>query len=134
MKNIYLYLLSIVVFFVIDMVWIGWIARNFYREKIGFLMADQVNWTAALIFYFLYIGGILYFAILPGLKADQWQLAWFNGALLGLLCYATYDLTNLATLKNWPVVVTVADIIWGVVLTSSTALVVFLIGKRFMLG
>lgn len=134
MKNIYLYLLSIVVFFVIDIMWIGWIARNFYREKIGFLMADQVNWTAALIFYFLYIGGILYFAILPGLKADQWQLAWINGALLGLLCYATYDLTNLATLKNWPVVVAVADIIWGVLLTSSTALVVFFIGKRFMLG
>jgi uncharacterized membrane protein len=131
MKNIYLYLITTVVFFAIDMVWIGWLARNFYREKIGFIMADQVNWVAALVFYFLYIAGILYFAVAPGLKAEQWQVAWLNGAFLGLLCYATYDLTNLATLKNWPVIVTVVDVIWGVVLTSSTSLAVFLISKKW---
>jgi uncharacterized membrane protein len=121
MKYAQLYLLTTVIFFAIDMLWLGLIAKGFYREKLGYLMAPKVNWTAAFIFYFIYIAGILYFVVVPGLNNGTTATVLLNGALLGFLCYATYDLTNLATVRNWPISVVVVDIAWGIVLTASTA-------------
>jgi len=113
-----LYLASLAVFFAVDMVWLGLIARRFYAKQIGHLMAAQVNWAAAVIFYLLFVAGLLYFAVIPGLQAGSYGRALLLGALYGLITYATYDLTNLATLRGWPLTLTLVDIAWGLTLAS----------------
>jgi uncharacterized membrane protein len=124
-----LYLATLVVFFAIDMFWLGIIARSFYKKQLGFLMAPDVNWYAALIFYFLFILGVLLFVILPGIRNNDLTMTLIRAALFGLITYATYDLTNLATIKNWPILITVIDLIWGIVLTTVVSLAGFLVGK-----
>ncbi len=132
MKYFLLYLLAAVVFFAIDMLWLGLIAKDFYREKLAFVLSDSTNWTAAVVFYLLYIGGILYFATVPGLRASDWQIALLNGALFGFFCYATYDLTNMATIKDWPLIIVIVDIIWGTVLTGSVAIAGYWLGRKLL--
>lgn len=132
MKTLYIYLITTVIFFAIDMVWLGFIAKNFYREKLGFILSPDVNWYAAVTFYLIYIGGILYFAVLPAMRDESWQTALLQGAVLGFLCYATYDLTNMATIKNWPLTVVLVDIVWGIVLTGSCALISYLAAVKFL--
>lgn len=122
MKYIALFFITTLIFFAIDMLWLGVIAKNFYREKLSFIFTGLENWQAALIFYFIYIFGILYFAVLPGFEHHQWKTVLFNGAFLGFLCYATYDLTNMATIKQWPLSIVMVDIIWGTILTGSVAI------------
>lgn len=124
-----LYLLTIPVFFLIDMVWLGFVASKFYKNHLGHLMADQVNWGAALVFYFIYIIGIIFFAVLPALENGDWQKALLLGVLFGFFTYATYDLTNLATLKDWSVKVVLVDILWGMVLCGAVASASFQIAK-----
>ena len=124
-----LYLLTIPVFFLIDMVWLGWIAKNFYRNHLGHLMAEEVNWMAALVFYLLYIIGIIFFAVSPALEKGDWQIALLYGVLFGFFTYATYDLTNWATLKDWSATVVFADIAWGMFLGGTVATASFFIGK-----
>lgn len=130
MKLLWVYLIATVIFFAIDMLWIGFVARSFYKEKLGYLLAEQPNWAAAIIFYLIYIGGILFFAVIPALRDQVWTVALVNGAVLGLLCYATYDLTNLATVARFPLVVVIVDILWGIFLTASVSTITFLIGSR----
>jgi uncharacterized membrane protein len=125
-----LYLLTVPVFFLIDMVWLGFVARNFYKEQLHSLLSPQVNWTAALLFYFIYIAGILFFAVRPGLEAGSLARACLYGALFGFFTYATYDLTNLATLRDWPVLVSVVDIGWGTLLCTLVSGAAYLIGAR----
>jgi uncharacterized membrane protein len=132
MKIFWLYLIATVIFFAIDMVWLGFIARNLYREKLDFILSDKVNWVAAVVFYLIYIGGILFFAINPALQTQNWQIALLNGAVLGMLCYATYDLTNMATIANWPLSIVLIDIIWGIVLTGSVSLLTFFVATKFL--
>jgi len=132
MKLVYLYLLTLPVFFGIDMLWIGVLAKGFYRNNLGHLLRPDINWTAALIFYLLYIVGILIFATLPALEKQSLHQAVVLGALFGLFAYATYDLSNLATLKGWPVKIVFVDILWGMVLTASVAAASFFIGKWIM--
>lgn len=120
-KIIYTYLLTVPVFFAIDMVWLGVIAKNLYQKQIGHLLAPTVNWPAAIIFYLIYIYGIIFFAVLPGVEKDSLRTVMVNAALFGAMAYATYDLTNLATLKNWPTTIVFIDIIWGAVLTTLVA-------------
>jgi len=132
MKLIYIYLLTLPVFFGIDMFWLGVVAKGFYRDNLGHLLRPDVNWAAALIFYLLYIAGILVFATLPALEKHSLRQAIIMGALFGFFCYATYDLTNLATLKDWPVKVVFVDILWGMVLTASVAAASFFIGRWIM--
>lgn len=117
-KLIISYLLTALVFFAIDMVWLGLIARNLYRKYLGSFLSDTVNWTAAIIFYLLFIVGIFYFAILPAIEKNSLAKAVLSGALFGFFTYATYDLTNLATLKNWPLPIVFIDMAWGAVLTA----------------
>lgn len=100
MKILLVFIITMVIFAAIDLIWLGYLAKNLYQQKIGFLMADKINWVAALIFYIIYISGILYFVIFPSLETGEWQTALLKGAILGVLCYGTYDLTNMATLKN----------------------------------
>ncbi len=125
-----IYLIALPVFFAIDMVWLGFVARNFYRGQIGSLLKDDVNWTAAISFYLLFIGGLVYFVIEPALKSGSWSQALLVGALFGFMTYATYDLTNLATLKDWPLLVTFVDMAWGMVLAASVSTVTYLIATK----
>jgi uncharacterized membrane protein len=127
-----LYLITLVVFFIIDMVWLGAVARGFYRKHLGPMLSPKVNWLAAVLFYLLFIVGLLVFAIRPALLHGRPLAALFLGALLGLISYATYDLTNLATLKDWPLVVTVVDLVWGTVLGGSVSFVSALVGKSLL--
>lgn len=128
MQYIYLYLLTIPVFFVIDIIWLAFVARGFYQSQLGHLLGE-VNWGAAVPFYFIYIGAILLFAAVPALESGSALKAVLLGATFGFVAYATYDLTNLATIKDWPLIVTIVDLIWGTVLTASVAVSAFFIGK-----
>jgi uncharacterized membrane protein len=111
------------------MIWLGLVAKNFYQNNIGHLMTTNVNYIAALIFYLLFIVGLVVFVIQPSLETKRLQDVLLRGALFGLITYATYDLTNLATLKDWPLLVTVVDLIWGMVLSTSVATATYLIAS-----
>lgn len=124
------YLIALPVFFAIDMIWLGLVAKNFYRDQIGFLMKTDINWIAAVIFYLIFIFGLVFFVIMPALESGSWVKAIAVGALFGFITYATYDLTNLATVKNWPLFVTVVDLIWGAVLASSVSVITYLIAVK----
>ena len=128
-KKLYLYLLTVPIFFAIDMIWLGIIAKGLYRKKLGYILKPQVNWLAALIFYLLFIVGILIFAVLPALQKERIIDALLMGALFGFFTYATYDLTNLATLKDWPLVIVFLDIIWGMVLCGLVSLLSYLAAR-----
>ena len=125
-----LFLIALPVFFIIDMVWLILVAKKFYQEQIGFLMKPDINWVAAIIFYLLFIAGLVIFVISPAVEKHSWVHALLFGALFGLITYATYDLTNLATLQNWPLLVTVVDLIWGTVLASSISLITYVIANK----
>ncbi|HQG55784.1 MAG TPA: DUF2177 family protein [Bacteroidales bacterium] len=125
-----LYLIALPVFFVIDMIWLVLIARNFYKEQIGFIMKPEINWVAAILFYLLFIAGLVVFVISPAVEKRTWIHALGYGALFGLVTYATYDLTNLATLKEWPLKVTIIDLIWGALLASSVSVVTYFIAIK----
>jgi uncharacterized membrane protein len=125
-----LFLIALPVFFVIDMLWLVLVAKSFYQEQIGFLMKPDINWPAAIIFYLLFISGLVIFVISPAFEKHSWIHAILFGGLFGLITYATYDLTNLATLKDWPLLVTVVDLIWGTILASSISLITYLIANK----
>ena len=126
-----LYLIALPVFFAIDMIWLGLIAKNFYRDQIGFLMKSNINWIAAIIFYLLFIVGLVIFVIAPAVQRGSWVYALLFGALFGFITYATYDLTNLATVKDWPLLVTVVDLAWGAALGASVSTITFFITGKF---
>ncbi|MCG2787200.1 MAG: DUF2177 family protein [Anaerolineae bacterium] len=129
-KYFKLYLVSLAAFLAIDLLWLGLVARSFYQQQLGFIMAPSVNWFAAVIFYLLFLVGILFFVVVPGLESGSLKATLLRAAVFGLITYATYDLTNLATLKDWPVLLTVVDMLWGTVLSVSVSLVGFFAGKR----
>jgi uncharacterized membrane protein len=118
-----LYLISVPVFFIIDMIWLGVIASSFYKNQLGDLM--QISWTPAIIFYLVYLIGLIIFAVYPGVLEGSWKTALIYGALFGFFTYATYDMTNLATLKDWPLAVVVVDIVWGTILGASVSVVTY---------
>ena len=124
------YAVSIPVFFAIDMFWLGLIAKDFYRNALEPLLAPNVNWVAAIIFYFLFLSGILVFALLPGMARGSLLYTIMMGAFFGFVAYATYDLTNLATLRDWPLLMSIIDMIWGAFLSASTAAITYLIVSR----
>jgi len=130
MKFLLHFVIALVVFFAIDLVWLGLIAKNLYSKYLGFIMSDKVNWLAALIFYALFIVGLLVFVIEPALQTPDLTQLVLRAALFGLVTYATYDLTNLATLKDWPIQITIIDLIWGTTLSTLVSVIsVFIIGK-----
>lgn len=115
---IYTYLGMTLVFFAIDMVWLGVVAKNFYRKYLGNLLLDDFKWGPAFSFYFIFLVGILIFAVLPAAEKNSWISAFIMGGLFGFFCYATYDLTNWATLKNWPWQIVFIDMLWGFLLCA----------------
>ena len=127
-----LYALTVPVFFIIDLLWLGVVAKGFYQKNLKYILSPNVNWTAAIIFYLMYIAGILIFAVLPGVAKDSVRHAALWGALFGFFTYATYDLTNLALLKDWPFNIVVVDILWGVVLCTVVATLSFYIARWLM--
>ena len=108
------------VFGALDAVWLSWAGPNFYRPRLGDILADNFRVMPALLFYAAYIAAIVWFAVRPGLSLGSGAAA-LNGALLGAICYATYDLTNQATMRTWSTTVTVADIAWGAFATAVAA-------------
>lgn len=124
-----LYGVTVPIFFAIDILWLGVIARKFYRSNLGHILSDDVNWKAAVIFYLIYIGGIIFFAVRPALANNSWCQAAFYGGLFGFFTYATYDLTNMATIRDWPLKIAVVDIIWGTLLCALVAFLSFMISK-----
>lgn len=127
-----IYLITIPIFFAIDMIWLGLLARNFYQEQLGHLMRTNVNWTAAIIFYLIFIVGLVVFVISPAIEKTSWTHSLIYGALFGLIAYATYDLTNLATMKDFPLTVAVVDMIWGMILSASVSIVSYFISSKFV--
>lgn len=125
------YITALIVFFAIDLVWLGVIAAKLYRHYLGGLMADKVNWPAALIFYGIFISGLVYFVIEPALAKQSLSFAIGAGAFFGFITYATYDLTNLATLKDWPLPITIIDLIWGSILSASVSGISYFILQKF---
>ena len=124
------YAITLVIFFAIDLVWLGVVAKNFYRQHIGHLMSAEVNWGAAVLFYLVYIGGIVFFAVKPAIEVGSGARALAYGAAFGFIAYATYDLTNQATMRDWPVLVTVVDLAWGTVLTATVAYLAYQVSSR----
>ena len=115
------YVATLAAFCVLDFIWIGFIARGFYQAQVGVLLLAPPRWGVAAMFYALYVAGVVVFAVMPALEAASWLRALVLGGLFGFFCYATYDLTNLATLKGWTWPMTAVDVLWGVVITASCA-------------
>ena len=124
------FLVSLIFFFAVDMFWLGFVAKSFYTKQIGFLMKENINWTAALIFYILFIAALVLFVIQPAIDKKSLQHAILMGAAFGFITYATYDLTNLATLKDWPLLVTIVDLCWGAFLAASVSALTYLISTK----
>lgn len=124
------YFITLPVFLAIDMIWLTIISRKFYAQQLGYLMKTNVNLVAAGLFYLLFVVGLVVFSVLPALEKSSWSQALLLGALLGLISYATYDLTNLATIKDWPLAVTVVDMVWGTILGASVSLISYLIVSK----
>jgi len=121
------FLVALSTFLFIDMVWLGLIAKNFYRGQIGSLMKSDVNWVAAIIFYLIFVVGLIIFVIKPAIENGSWIQALLLGALFGFVTYATYDLTNLALAKDWPLLVTIVDLAWGSFLAASVSTITYFI-------
>jgi uncharacterized membrane protein len=122
-----LYIIAFIVFFVIDLIWLGIVAKNLYQKQIGHLLKTDVNWIAAMVFYALFVAALVIFVLLPAVDKGTLSHAILYGALFGFITYATYDLTNLATLKDWPLSITIIDLAWGTFLGLSTSTVSYLI-------
>ena len=124
------YIGAFLAFCVMDSLWLGLIATDFYFGALGGLLREEPNWMAAIIFYLGYVAGVVYFVVLPISRQGGWWAAAKRGALLGLLAYATYDMTNLATLVGWSLSVSLVDMFWGMVITGTAAAAGFLASLR----
>lgn len=127
-----LYLITFLTFLAIDSLWLGLVAPSFYRSQIGYIMAETPNYFAAGLFYLVFIFGMVVFIVEPGVREGTLMQSVSRGALFGLVTYATYDLTNLATVEGWPVLLTVVDLTWGTVLSAAVTLVSVWAGRRFI--
>lgn len=125
------FFVAFAVFMVIDLIWIGVVAAPFYRKQIGFLMAKSVNWAAAILFYIIFIAGMVIFVIYPALTNQSFSSALIMGALYGLVTYATYDLTNLATLEGWPMPMVIVDMLWGISLSVLVSSITYVLMNAF---
>jgi uncharacterized membrane protein len=124
-----LYLATLVTFLALDMLWLGLLARRFYAKYLGFLLSARPVWSAAILFYLLFVAGVLVFVVLPCVHAGSAKKVLILGAFFGLITYGTYDLTNLALVKQWPLIVTVVDMCWGTILAAIVSYSGFLAAK-----
>ncbi len=129
MKHTLLYLITLLVITLSDFTWFK-LSSSFYQKEIGFLFGSKINYLPVALFYLIYAFGILFFIINPQIKADSSYITVFLiGAFFGLIAYGTYDFTNNATINNWPVIVTIVDILWGMIVTGFASLFVYIISK-----
>ncbi|UCC74650.1 MAG: DUF2177 family protein [Gemmatimonadota bacterium] len=124
------YAVSLVAFLVLDLAWLGLIARGFYRQQLGHLLSPDVRWSAAIVFYLLFVAAVVVFAVLPAVERGSLGKALLLGGFFGLVAYATYDLTNLATLRGFPTLVAAVDMTWGCVLTAAVAALGYLFARQ----
>lgn len=129
-KYFAIYVGTLVVFLALDYIWLAQVARGFYYERLNHLLLDSPKLAAAAGFYAVYVVGILYFAINPAIRDGSFSTALLNGALFGFFAYATYDMTNYATLRDWPVAVVISDVAWGTLLTAVSAIAGFWISRQ----
>ncbi|MCB9802986.1 DUF2177 family protein [Candidatus Nomurabacteria bacterium] len=129
MKIILGYFLTFLSFFLIDMLWLGFLAKGVYKKYLGSIIGQEVNWPPAMIFYLLFVLGVVVFVIWPAIEKNSLTHAILFGLFFGLVTYATYDLTNYATIKNWPLQIVLIDLAWGSVLSMIVAFVGFYIFK-----
>lgn len=125
------YIMALATFLVIDLFWLNVAAKEFYRRALADYLSPQANVAPGLLLYALLVAGLTYFVILPAQKDKNMPLALMRSAFLGIICYATYDLTNLAIARNWPVSVTIIDIIWGAVLMMSTTAITLILIQKY---
>lgn len=124
------YIVAGALFAIIDGIWLSFVANKLYRSQLGSLLLDKPNLPAAIVFYLVFLVGLVVFVISPAMQSNDWKVALGLGALFGFVTYATYDLTNLATLKGYPLTITIVDLIWGTVLTASVSVAAFFILQR----
>ena len=122
-----LYIAAFGVFFFIDLIWLVLMNSRFYKKELSELMAEKVKWFPAILFYLLFIVAVLVLVVLPAVDKGSWVTALLHGGLLGMVCYGTYDFTNLASIRDWPLKVTVVDIVWGTVLSATVATISYFI-------
>jgi len=127
-----LYGVALITFFAMDLLWLGVVARGFYQTHMGHLMKPSVNWAAAVAFYLLFLVGLVVLVILPAVERQSFTDAVLLGALFGLVTYAAYDLTNLATLDGFPLKVALVDLVWGSVLCATISAITFLASTRLI--
>jgi uncharacterized membrane protein len=127
-----LYAVSVPIFFALDLLWLGLIARPFYSRHLGYLLREKVIWWAAIVFYLLFLVGLIIFVIAPAIESGSIRRALFLGCLFGFITYQTYELTNYALVKDWPPIVVVVDIVWGTVLSGLVSVITYWIAKRFL--
>jgi uncharacterized membrane protein len=129
MKYVTVYIAALLVFGAMDAVWLGWVARDLYRNAIGDIMAKPFDTKIALGFYLIYIAGLVFFGAQPGLSAGDWRIALLYGGLFGFFCYATYDLTNAATLAAFPLRLGLIDMAWGTIVSGVSSAAAVLVAK-----
>jgi uncharacterized membrane protein len=122
--------IALPVFFALDMLWLGVLAKDLYREQVGGLMKADPNWWAAILFYLVFLAGMVFFVIAPAREKRSWRHALSVGAVFGFVTYATFDLTSLALLKDWPLLITVVDLAWGTVLSASVSVITYGIAEK----
>lgn len=127
---VWTYIGSLATFLLLDFAWLGAVARGFYRDQMGSLMRDQVQWTPAFVFYALFVAAILVFVVLPAVERGSLGRAAGMGAFFGLVTYATYDLTNLAVLRGFRTQLALVDMAWGTVLCAAVAVAGYLVAVR----
>ena len=125
--------IALPIFIALDLTWLGVVAKNFYRAQLGFIMTSDIKWTAAIVFYLVFISGLVFFVIAPAVEKGEWTQALLIGALFGFIAYATYDLTNLATLKDWPLLVTIVDMAWGATIGAAVSTATYFIADKIKL-
>ncbi|WP_428681565.1 DUF2177 family protein [Reyranella sp.] len=123
------YAVALTVLAIVDALWLGVVAREFYKSRLGDMLQDRPVWSAAILFYLVHAVGIAVFAVPPSLAAGTWWSAVLYGGLFGFCVYAAYDLTNLATLRGWPLAVSVVDLTWGAVATAAATVAAYVIVK-----
>jgi uncharacterized membrane protein len=124
-----MYVASVLILMGLDGLWLGVIVKNFNLKHLGSIIASKITWWPVLLFYPIYAIGIVVFVVMPSLEAKSITMALWRGALLGLVSYCAYDLTNNATIANWPALITLTDVAWGAAATAITSVLVYLIMK-----
>ncbi|MBS1182732.1 MAG: rane protein [Proteobacteria bacterium] len=127
-----IYAAGLISFLALDAIWLGTMVPRLYKPAMGDLVADPFQPVPAVVFYLIYAAGLAYFAIQPALLSGKWSMALISGAALGFVAYATYDLTNQATIRAWPVIITVVDLAWGTVASGVAALISYLVLSRWL--